>query len=137
MNDIRPQTWIVSAVILAVLLFIALTARGQSPTTSQTYFRRVVMERRPAALVMATSSNTILTAETQWRGHVLTLTQAFPLVKRGPVFLVEPVEVTGGQVTGDRLPPAPFIAENVKSAVIENGRVRYGLFVTGRKVVVP
>jgi hypothetical protein len=130
MNDIRPQTWIFSVVILAVLLFIALTARGQSPTTSQTYFRRVVMERRPGALVMATSSNTILTAETQWQGHVLTLAQAFPLVKRGPVFLVEPF-------SNNAVPPVPMVTDNVKSAVIEGGKVRYGLFVTGRKVAVP
>ncbi len=106
-------------------------AQTGSPTTSQTYFRRVVMERRPNALVMATTSNTILTAETQWQGHVLTLAQAYPLVKRGPVFLVEPL-------TNDfQVPPMPIVTDNVKSAVIQSGKVRYGLFATGRKVVIP
>ena len=131
MSDIRPQTWFVAALILGVLLFVCFTARGQAPTASQLYFRRVVMERNPDALVMATSSNTILTAETQWRGHVLTAAKALPLVQRGPGFLVEPL------TNNAQMPPLPFVSDAVKSAVIENGRVRYGLFVTGRKVVVP
>ncbi len=132
MSDIRPQTWIVSLAILAVLLFIALTARGQSPTTSQTYFRRVVMERRPDALVMATSSNTILTAETQWKGHAISLQQAFSQVRRGPVFLVEPVTNIATQI-----PPVPMVTDNVRSTVRVGGTNRYGLFVVGRRVVIP
>lgn len=131
MAHIRPQTWLLALAIAVVTALIVLSAQAQGATATQTYFRRVVMERRPTALVMATPSNTVLTAETKWKGHVLTMAQAYPLVKRGNIFLVEPMD------NGVQLPPTPFVSSSVAAGVIQDGRVRYGLYVTGRKVVLP
>ena len=137
MTDIRPHSWFVAAAMLILALLLGYVLKAETlpplvnPTTAQTYFRRVVAERKPGAFVMATASNTILTAEAQWKGHVITAARAYPLVKRGNVFLVEPMDGTA------QVPPTPFISSSVAAAVIQNGNVRYGLFVTGRKVVVP
>lgn len=132
MANMNRHNWLLAAFVLVFILLVAFTARGQSPTSSQTYFRRAVMERRPDSLVMSTSSNTILTAESQWKGHAITLQQAFSQVRRGPVFLIEPVTNQSTQI-----PPVPMITDNVRSTVRIGGTNRYGLFVVGRRVVIP
>lgn len=114
--------------MLLVALLLGYSLRAAEPTKSQKHFAKIA-ERNPTSLVMATPTGAILSSETQWKGHCLTLEQAYPLVKRGNVFLVEPLR---------NYPPLPFpVTKGVVASVRVNGSNEFGVFVTGRKVVIP
>jgi hypothetical protein len=121
MSQIRPQSWYLALAMLIVALLLGYSLRAG-----------VIADRYPGALVKVTATGLLLRSENAWKGHVKRVEDVKE--SRGVSwFLLEVYSINNPRVAP---PLVPGTNQYVRSVILDGQDVR-GLWVSGRKVVVP